>query len=66
VAFPTTTVLDDFNRANATSLGANWSASVFGSSNLGITSNAAAPQAAAYHGNQLERRHLRRQTAKSG
>jgi hypothetical protein len=52
VAFPTTTVLDDFNRANATTLGANWSASVFGSSNLGITSNAAAPQAAAYHGNR--------------
>lgn len=51
MAFPTTGVIDDFNRAdNPTSLGANWSAfPLGGSSRHGITSNQANVQGTGYH-----------------
>lgn len=38
--FPTTLILDTFDRANALNLGGNWSA-FFGDNNIGITSNTA-------------------------
>lgn len=42
MAFPTTSLLDDFNRANAATLGANWSTGVeSGYSDLNILSNQA-------------------------
>lgn len=43
MAFPSTSILDDFNRANASTLGSNWSIlkSYAGTGDLGIISNAA-------------------------
>lgn len=44
MAFPTTSVLDDFNRANSASLGANWTNPVFtGNPSPRIVSNAMGP-----------------------
>lgn len=41
MAFPTTSILDNFNRADNTSLGANWStlANDFGPTGVGVSSN---------------------------
>lgn len=39
MAFPTTTLLDDFNRANASPPSASWSGPIFGANHLAVSSN---------------------------
>lgn len=50
-AFPTTSVLDDFNRADSGSLGSNWSVSYYlaGSTPHGIASNQCAVPSGTFH-----------------
>lgn len=50
MAFPTTGIFDNFNRANAANLGANWATFVTGDPTLRIVSNTAEP-ASTWNGN---------------
>jgi hypothetical protein len=50
VAFPTSSVLDNFNRTDSSTLGANWG-SFWGNSNFKISSNAANADSSAWFGN---------------
>jgi hypothetical protein len=43
MAFPTTSVLDNFNRTNASTLGASWTQAGFADQRLQVVSNACAP-----------------------